>query len=780
MKRFENIKLYYPERGIRFYQDKKSPFLIIYFSENSSFLDDYHSLNMRRVDDRYVIVPITKVPYSRLTPSEIKRYKDLKLIPLQSNMKPPSGQNIIFDISGYLHMIDEKFKPKTYRQRAGMLIKNIIRKSFMMFPDNYRKVLLYSVDTGKPFNSFFDRKGYTIISDMRENEYLPYNNLIICSIFNNNPFYRLLVKDNNYNLQRTMKYVRDIKKVPEGEDLEKEIKTVGDEIVKDVDIEKGKDNVKDALSDMIELNPEEMEDFKKLDDKDKKRFIIKSVLYKVSGNLKKSEEMANKIPEKSLNSALKVIEDKYVDQIIPKQKSKNLSRDNITSSLPIGKMVQEKTPEHLFVKRKLDFDVNLKKDLIEAFKLLEKKEIPLFLESLEIRDKKVSFGEIEKTDRSEIIAILKDENGKKHRVKMDIPKIDLETGTFFLNGRKNCLINQIVLCPISFPKPHDSKFHSSYSSFHVYSKKLKNYSFLEIYIGSFRIPLSIFLFYGFGFEETLRKFNIDYQFLDKKPKDETYFIKMGDKYILFLNVDNDVKKELIISFIKSGIEKLNIKKEFGTREYFNDVIIKMSGRVDSTYIISTNIENIVDPIAKQVLINQELPYELFDIIKYMSEKTIIGFYQERNDISNQRIRNSEIIVHLVQKQLLAKYTEYKEQYLSGNEDAKFDVPQKDVFSQFINSPVVVSMEYANPAEEMAVITRITPVGKFLGGISDRMAVQVGARNVHESYYGNIDPLDTPEGQNIGIVQQLSVNALLTSSRGMFKTKSIAEDEKSGI
>ncbi len=62
--------------------------------------------------------------------------------------------------------------------------------------------------------------------------------------------------------------------------------------------------------------------------------------------------------------------------------------------------------------------------------------------------------------------------------------------------------------------------------------------------------------------------------------------------------------------------------------------------------------------------------------------------QKRNDISNQRIRNSEIIVHLAQKQILAAHTEYKEQVLSGNKKAIFDISQTKVLSDFINSEII--------------------------------------------------------------------------------------------
>jgi DNA-directed RNA polymerase subunit beta len=90
------------------------------------------------------------------------------------------------------------------------------------------------------------------------------------------------------------------------------------------------------------------------------------------------------------------------------------------------------------------------------------------------------------------------------------------------------------------------------------------------------------------------------------------------------------------------------------------------------------------------------------------------------------------------------------------------------------------MEYANPVEEMAVMLRISPIGRGIGGLKNKEAVSAEYRNVHESYLGNIDPLDTPEGSQIGVVQQLTLDAEISSVRGIFNLKEMGSDQGSGI
>jgi DNA-directed RNA polymerase subunit beta len=57
---------------------------------------------------------------------------------------------------------------------------------------------------------------------------------------------------------------------------------------------------------------------------------------------------------------------------------------------------------------------------------------------------------------------------------------------------------------------------------------------------------------------------------------------------------------------------------------------------------------------------------------------------------------------------------------------------------------------------------------------------VDTRNVHPSYFGNIDPLDTSESDNIGVTQQLTIDAYITSARGMFSQKEFSNKEGSGM
>ncbi len=770
--------------AIRFPQSPKNPFLLVYFSENSTLINDYSKLGIRKIDVRHVVIPKTRVPVTRLDTQSKALYKSLKLLPFSVNMVYPKDKNIFFDLSLYLTAIENAYQPDSYRQRAGFLVQNILYKTFNIFPSNYQKVLIYAVDSSTDIRSFVDRKVFPLIRQLKAKQ-VYFDHMLLAIVGAESVGYRLLVKDQEYKFSRLLQFLKYIKIVDSEDEQETETKQATTQIMKKVAnaLPKGTNSkISGVIKNFLSKDKQAREKINngEVNDDDIQRIAVASILNQSSGDPEKSIRLAKSITKKNLKSAVTAVTKQYSDQFLARPPSKDLSSSLLVQGMNVPKIIEDKTPEHIFSKRKIDFETNLKKDMINAFKILEKKEIPLIFDSIQVVDAPPKAGEIDKSDIAHIKVALTDSFGKKQKVKIAIPKINPDTGVFRVNGRKKCLINQIVMNPISFPKPNQAKFESSYSTFHIYSKKMKRVAYLEIYMGSFRLPLVILLSFAFGFKETMEQYGIKYNIVDEKPNKSLVSTKIPSSYIIFENLNTQLKKEIVESFIQAKVNNYTTTKEFGTKEYFIELIIKITGRINAPYHIGLNVENIVDPIAKQILINKQLPNELQHIMQYMAQKAVDGYVEDRNDITKQRIRNSEILVHLAQKLILAQYTEYKEQVMAGNTDAKFQLPEGKIISQFNKLEIVQDMEYANPAEEMATITKISPVGKSVGGIADKGAVQLDARNVHPSYFGNIDPLDTSEGGNVGITQQLTVNAYLTSARGLFGDKPINENEKSGI
>jgi len=78
--------------------------------------------------------------------------------------------------------------------------------------------------------------------------------------------------------------------------------------------------------------------------------------------------------------------------------------------------------------------------------------------------------------------------------------------------------------------------------------------------------------------------------------------------------------------------------------------------------------------------------------------------------------------------------------------------------RFVNpSEVHQLLEYTNPLTEITHKRRVTAMGR--GGLS-REHASIEVRDVHHTHYGRLCPIETPEGQNIGLILSLATYAKL--------------------
>ena len=76
---------------------------------------------------------------------------------------------------------------------------------------------------------------------------------------------------------------------------------------------------------------------------------------------------------------------------------------------------------------------------------------------------------------------------------------------------------------------------------------------------------------------------------------------------------------------------------------------------------------------------------------------------------------------------------------------------------FYSSTLVQLQNENNPLAEISHARKVSILG--VGGFSSSNIV-LSARNVNCSYYGRYCPVETPEGQKIGLIHSLALNALI--------------------
>lgn len=159
-----------------------------------------------------------------------------------------------------------------------------------------------------------------------------------------------------------------------------------------------------------------------------------------------------------------------------------------------------------------------------------------------------------------------------------------------------------------------------------------------------------------------------------------------------------------------------------------------------------------DKMSAQVLIDSAL--KLINLNKGTDEP------DERDAVHFKHIAHTEdFIVDRLEnekRKLLFKIRQRIDSKDSVRDIIKSDVFDNPVHSFFTTSSTSNSANMLNPLAALAGNNKVTIMGE--GGIEDDNAITEDARIVHPSQLGFIDPIHTPEGHNIGAVNQMALGA----------------------
>lgn len=141
-----------------------------------------------------------------------------------------------------------------------------------------------------------------------------------------------------------------------------------------------------------------------------------------------------------------------------------------------------------------------------------------------------------------------------------------------------------------------------------------------------------------------------------------------------------------------------------------------------------------------------------------------GTVDDIDHLGNRRIRG---VGELVENQFrlgLSRIVKAVKDKLSQNLEEKDLLPNRLISAKpissslkdfFSTSQLSQFMDHTNPLSEITHKRRISALGP--GGLTrDRAGFEV--RDVHVTHYGRVCPIETPEGQNIGLINSLSVYA----------------------
>ena len=142
-------------------------------------------------------------------------------------------------------------------------------------------------------------------------------------------------------------------------------------------------------------------------------------------------------------------------------------------------------------------------------------------------------------------------------------------------------------------------------------------------------------------------------------------------------------------------------------------------------------------------------------------------FDDIDHLQNRRVRTSG---ELVQSQLNLGLIRLEKKIIEKLKKSKGSVKVHHLFNSrsinsvfkefFGSSPLSQFLDQANPLAELTHKRRLTSVGP--GGIN-RDTAGMAIRGIHSTHYGRICPIETPEGQNAGLVNSLTAFSSLNDS-----------------
>jgi hypothetical protein len=346
-------------------------------------------------------------------------------------------------------------------------------------------------------------------------------------------------------------------------------------------------------------------------------------------------------------------------------------------------------------------------------------EIGFTITELDLKDSRFSSGELSKTIK-QTLAIKLQKGSANIDVSIFIPKL-INDNYVCINGRNKIPLFQLYDIPV-VTRGDNIKIRTNVATIMVF--KDKEGPFIKISFLGKKIPLATFLCAYHGVEEVQRIFelssNID------RDEENLYEVLRGDLYDLIDESRGYTQDDFVLE-IGRMYSKYNAKSKGDDILYAMDLIPK------------------VDPISRKFFHTDTLLDEILHILQ-------VGFVDDML-FTNKRVRCFEYMVS-------AKVSKIIFDLCFSNRTSrqpKFNTNSTQILSECNVSDIVQFDFSINPVEEMTKLSRISLLGP--GGFK-RENIPKHLRDICPTMFGRICPVDTPDRDNCGVLQNLIPNVAL--------------------
>ena len=224
--------------------------------------------------------------------------------------------------------------------------------------------------------------------------------------------------------------------------------------------------------------------------------------------------------------------------------------------------------------------------------------------------------------------------------------------------------------------------------------------------------------------------------------------------------ENDLSAIRIYKVMRPG-EPVTVEaaKEFVRQLFFDPERYDLTevGRMKMNHKLGLNVPNYVTVLTAQ---------DVIATVEYLIKvKNGIGHIDDRDHLGNRRIRAiGELLGNELHNGLVKMQKAIKDKMTVVTTSLDELMPYDLVNSKMITNTILEFfssgqlsqfMDQTNPLSEITHKRRLSALGEG-GLVKERAGFEV--RDVHPTHYGRICPIETPEGQNIGLINTLATYA----------------------
>ena len=279
-----------------------------------------------------------------------------------------------------------------------------------------------------------------------------------------------------------------------------------------------------------------------------------------------------------------------------------------------------------------------------------------------------------------------------------------------------------------------------------------------------KIPLIVVMAYTAGLTGALNAAGVEYNLSEKRPTNTKNYFKFNDGFLSF-NDNYAPDAALLVN----GLSVINTQEysltDIDTKAMWLDVLDDFGGRNRADGLDSfANL--MMDPITIEVCKTYKLPTDYIEVLAYASSLLTTNKFNRHTDITGNRFRTNERLVHFLYKSLATSYGMYLREIKNNRKDAKMTMKQSAVIDMALADVTTSDLSKLSPLLELESANTVTFKG--LSGMNSDRSYSLDKRTYDKTMINKLS-MSTGFSATVGINRQSTINMGIESTKGYIKS-----------